>query len=75
MPEVNWQDIIDGNLTVEDVINEIDIELGSIMNGTSYRDPFTQADDMKNYINRNLLNYTNSSCPDIINYFIWKYRL
>lgn len=75
MPQVNWQETIDGDFTTEDVINDIDQELGSIMNGTAWRDPFTDKEDMKNYINHNLRNYTNSSCPDIINYFVWKYKI
>ena len=75
MPQINWQEIIDGSTTVEDVITDIDIDLGSIMNGTAWRDPFTDVEDMRNYIRHNVRNYTDSSCPDIEQYFIWKYRI
>ena len=75
MPQVNWQEKIDGDFTVEDVINDIDIELGSIMNGTAWRDPFTDKADMRNYISFNVRNYTDSERPDIENYFVWKYKI
>lgn len=75
MPNINWQEKIDGDYTVEDVINDIDIELGSIMNGTAWRDPFTDMEDMKNYVSHNVRNYTDNSRPDIEQYFIWKYRI
>lgn len=75
MPEVNWQEIIDGDTTVEDVIIDIDVELSSIMNGTAWRDPFTNVGDMKNYVTYNIRNYTETIRPDIEDYFIWKYRI
>lgn len=75
MPQINWQEKIDGDITVEDVINDIDQELGSIMNGTAWRDPFTDKADMRNYISFNVRNYTDQPRPDIGDYFVWKYRI
>ena len=75
MPHVNWQEKIDDDYTVEDVINYIDIELGSIMNGAAWRDPFTDKADMRNYISFNVRNYSETPRPDIENYFVWKYRI
>ena len=75
MPEIDFNKEVENGFTVEDIINDIAIELDSIMSGTSFRDPFTSREDLNRYIGKNLLCYTDKDTPEVYNYFNWKYHL
>lgn len=75
MPEVDFHKSIENGWTLEDIIVDMDIEIGSIMNGTSFRDPFDNPKELEKYIAWNLKSYTEKNLPEILDYFKWKYNL
>ena len=75
MPKIDFHKEIEKGWTIDHIINDLDIEIGSIMNGTSFRDPFTKREDLERYITMNLRCYTDKEIPEIKDYFNWKYKL
>lgn len=75
MPPIDFHKEIESGWTVDDIINDLDVEIGSIMNGTSFRDPFKTPEELERYIAMNLRCYTDKEIPEIKIYFNWKYKL
>lgn len=60
--------------TVQDFINELDIEIGLIMNDLSFRSPFTTREEVKNYCIDNQP-YYKKYIKEVVDYFCNKFNI
>lgn len=60
--------------TIEDFINELEMEIDMIMTGNSFRKPFTNISELTIYCQENQP-YYKKQIPEVVDYFATKYNI